>query len=237
MTRRSTSRRTTSSRGQSRIVQIIGAIAVLAIAAVAAIFGIDLSELGLFGEATAINTPRATAVATALPTTAPSGGAPVSFAYTPGPITVSYPTMPRNLTRAEVHRVVDGDTVHVMLDGRRVTLRLIGMDTPETVAPNRPVDCFGREASDRAKTLLEGQTVLLETDPSQDELDRYGRMLAYVWFQDGRMFNMQMIAEGYAHEYTYRTAYRYQSQFRAAQREAQQGNRGLWSPDTCAGQP
>jgi micrococcal nuclease len=131
-----------------------------------------------------------------------------------------------------VVRVVDGDTVEV---SKGETLRLIGMDTPETVDPREPVQCFGREASARAHELLDGTSVYLEYDATQGVLDRYGRTLAYVWLADGRLFNRLMIAGGYAHEYTYDVPYRYQAEFQAAERSAREHDRGLWAPDTCAG--
>jgi micrococcal nuclease len=109
------------------------------------------------------------------------------------------------------------------------------MDTPETVDPRKPVQCFGREASARAHRLLDGQAVRLEYDATQGRLDKYGRTLAYVRMGDGRLYNEVMIADGYAHEYTYAIPYRYQSQFVAAERAARAGDRGLWSPTTCAG--
>lgn len=131
-----------------------------------------------------------------------------------------------------VTRVVDGDTV-VVSTGE--TLRLIGMDTPETVDPRKPVQCFGREASARARALLAGAPVRLELDPTQGRRDQYGRTLAYVWLADGRLFNEVMIAEGFAHEYTYELPYRYQARFDAAERAARTQQRGLWSPATCGG--
>ncbi|GGC69695.1 hypothetical protein GCM10011410_23130 [Hoyosella rhizosphaerae] len=134
-----------------------------------------------------------------------------------------------------VDRVVDGDTVRVLINGESVSVRLIGLDTPEIVHPQRPVECFGREASDRAKQLLDGETVYLEFDPTQGREDRFGRALAFVWFDDGRLFNYEMIAAGYGHEYTFRAPYRYQEEFKAAQRAASDNDRGLWHPDTCAG--
>jgi micrococcal nuclease len=152
------------------------------------------------------------------------------------PASSLYPAMPSRLKRVSVVRVVDGDTVDVNLDGVTTRLRLIGINTPESVDPNRPVECFGLEASKRAKALLTGQNVLLEADSSQDDRDRYDRLLRYIWFEDGRLFNMQMILEGYAYEYTYQVPYKYQSAFKAAQRQADQGQRGLWSPSTCNGQ-
>jgi micrococcal nuclease len=128
--------------------------------------------------------------------------------------------------------VVDGDTIKVSTGE---TLRLIGVDTPETRDPRRPVQCFGREASARAHALLDGARVRLEHDPTQGRVDRYGRTLAYVWLPDGRLYNETIIAEGYAHEYTYAIPYRYRDAFRAAERAARAAGRGLWSPATCAG--
>ena len=105
-------------------------------------------------------------------------------------------------------------------NGQRLKVRMIGLDTPETVDPRKPVQCFGREASAQAKTILGGQSVYLETDPSQDSIDKYGRTLAYVWTASGRLFNLDMIADGYAFEYTYDLPYRYQADFKAAEDDA-----------------
>jgi micrococcal nuclease len=139
-------------------------------------------------------------------------------------------------TAADVVRVVDGDTVDVQFeDGNTERLRLIGMDTPEVVDPRKPVQCFGREASQHAHELLDGQSVSIETDPSQGYRDIYGRYLAYIWLPDGRNFGEVMIGDGYAHEYTYRYPYVYQDEFKAAQADAMANQLGLWSPTTCAG--
>ena len=129
--------------------------------------------------------------------------------------------------------VVDGDTLKVNMP-ERTTIRVIGIDTPETVDPRRPVQCFGAEASARAHALLDGKSVSLEFDASQGREDRYGRTLAYVWLPDGRSFNEAMIAEGYAHEYTYDTPYRYQRAYRHAETEARRADRGLWAPGVCS---
>lgn len=134
-----------------------------------------------------------------------------------------------------VAKVVDGDTLEVRKDGGIVKVRLIGINTPETVDPRRSVQCFGREASAEAHRLLDGQSVSLETDPSQDTYDKYGRLLAYVYLPDGTLFNERMIAAGFAHEYTYNVPYKYQAQFKAAEQAAREARRGLWSPETCAG--
>lgn len=135
----------------------------------------------------------------------------------------------------QVVKVVDGDTVDVMRDGQRTRLRLIGIDTPETVDPRKPVQCFGREASRHAHELLDGQTVGLELDPSQGERDRYGRTLGYLFLEDGRNFGEAMIRDGYAHEYRYARAYTYESSFKRAEQAARESGAGLWATETCGG--
>lgn len=147
--------------------------------------------------------------------------------------TVSSPSS--QYTHYSVISVVDGDTIKISMNGKEVTLRLIGMDTPETVDPRKPVQCFGKEASNKAKELLSGKKVIIEIDPSQGELDKYGRTLAYVYRDDGLFYNKYMIEQGYAHEYTYNTQYKYQVEFKLAQKTAQSGQLGLWSPNTCNG--
>jgi endonuclease YncB( thermonuclease family) len=136
---------------------------------------------------------------------------------------------------AAVVRVVDGDTVDVQLEGKVERIRLIGIDTPEVVDPRKPVQCYGREASQHAHELLDGQSVSLEFDASQGSRDKYGRLLAYIWLPDARNFGEVMIADGYAHEYTYSRPYTYLDSFRAAQDVAMTSQVGLWSPATCAG--
>jgi micrococcal nuclease len=114
-------------------------------------------------------------------------------------------------------------------------MRLIGINAPESVDPRRPVQCFGREASAEMKRLVGGQAVSLETDPSQDLHDKYGRLLAYVFLQDGTNVNLHMIEAGFAYEYTYDLPYKYQRQFKAAQKDAQAEGRGLWAAGACGG--
>jgi micrococcal nuclease len=134
-----------------------------------------------------------------------------------------------------VTHVVDGDTIEVDLNGANQKVRLIGINTPETVDPRKKVECFGKEASAHAKETLTDANVKLEADPTQDDTDKYGRILRYVILEDGTNFNLQQIADGYAYEYTYSKKYRYQKEFRAAQASAKAGERGLWSPATCNG--
>ena len=134
-----------------------------------------------------------------------------------------------------VVKVVDGDTIDIAQNGETIRVRLIGINTPETVDPRRPVECFGKEASNHAKGLLTGKTVTVETDPSQGMYDKYQRLLAYVVLPDGSSFNKRMIAEGYAYEYTYDIPYKYQKTFKDAQSIAREKELGLWSPQTCSG--
>lgn len=132
-----------------------------------------------------------------------------------------------------VSSVIDGDTIQVVIDSKKETLRLIGIDTPETVDPRKPIQCFGKEASAKAKSLLSGKFVRLESDPTQDERDKYQRLLRYVFLEDGTNFNKLMISEGYAYEYTYNIPYKYQSEFKQAQKEAEANKVGLWADNAC----
>jgi micrococcal nuclease len=134
---------------------------------------------------------------------------------------------------ATLVKVVDGDTIAVLVEGEEEVVRLIGINTPETVDPRRPVECFGNEASLRTRALLGGGNVVLEFDASQDRRDRYGRLLAYVFLPDGTLVNEVLVSEGYAYEYTYNLPYIYQNAFRAAERAAREEERGLWAPNMC----
>ena len=167
--------------------------------------------------------PRATSVPSS-PTTAPTN-----------PPVGANPVMPSGLQQARVVKVIDGDTVDVQINGNVERVRLIGIDTPETKDPRKPVQCFGREASAQAVKLLQGQTVMLEPDPSQQERDRYQRLLRYVWLPDGQLFNLEMIVGGYAHEYTFEVPYKYQPVFQKAEREARERGWGFWAATTCNG--
>lgn len=135
----------------------------------------------------------------------------------------------RILERATVERVVDGDTI-VLDTGQRV--RYIGVDTPETKHPSKPVQCFGREASKRNKELVEGKEVLLEKDVS--DTDRYDRLLRYVYIpnpdaSDEAIFvNEYLIEQGYGQLLTYPPDVKYQPQLLSAQHAAQNEKRGLW---------
>lgn len=133
--------------------------------------------------------------------------------------------MPGGLTEATVTRIVDGDTIAVSIAGQSYKLRYIGIDTPETVDPRRPVGCFGKEASERNRQLVGGKTVGLEKDVS--ETDSFGRLLRYVWL-DGRMVNATLVEEGYAQASTYPPDVKYSDLFASLQTQAREAGRGLW---------
>lgn len=102
-----------------------------------------------------------------------------------------------------VLQVVDGDTIKIEHQGKLVTIRLIGVDTPETVHPTKPVEVFGKEASNFTKNLLLGEHVYLRSDTGANETDTYGRLLSYVYrAPDGLFVNLEIVRQGYGHAYT-----------------------------------
>lgn len=130
-------------------------------------------------------------------------------------------------------KVVDGDTIQVDIDGKNQVIRLIGVDTPESVDPRRPVQCFANEATKKSKEILLDKKVSLESDATQDDKDKYGRLLRYVFLEDGTNFNKMMISQGYAHEYTYKVPYKYMDEFKEAEKIARESKQGLWADDAC----
>jgi micrococcal nuclease len=146
-------------------------------------------------------------------------GSPASDADTsPGVLHGPYPVV----------RTVDGDTIRVDRGGEEIVVRLIGLDTPETVAPDRPVECFGPEASSRTASLVDGGRVWLEYDEVSGLTDKYDRTLAFVWLDSDTMLNEVLIAEGYAEEVTYTDGYAHAEDFRAAESRARDARAGLW---------
>jgi micrococcal nuclease len=134
-----------------------------------------------------------------------------------------------------VLRVVDGDTVVLSGPDKPVTVRLIGVDTPETVHPRKPVERFGREASAFLKTLIGGKQVRVEYEPGPSRLDRYRRTLAYLYLEpDGLFVNREIIARGYGHAYT-RYPFAFLDDFRAVENAARAGRLGLWGPEPTNG--
>jgi micrococcal nuclease len=135
----------------------------------------------------------------------------------------------RGTRSVTIVRVVDGDTVVAHLPGGDEKVRLIGIDTPETVDPRKPVQCYGPEASARTKQLLpKGTAIRMERDA--EARDRYGRLLAYVYRAgDGTFVNLALATEGFAHPLTIAPNVAYADRFAAAIADARAAGRGLWS--------
>lgn len=132
-----------------------------------------------------------------------------------------------------VTRVIDGDTLEVspVTDPAiELTIRLIGVDTPETVAPNTPVECYGPEATEFVQNFVDGKEFILNTDDTQDLTDRYGRYLVYLDLADNtsQSLNSKLVSQGYAKEYTYDNAYTRQKEFIQNELDAQLLGLGLW---------
>jgi micrococcal nuclease len=127
-----------------------------------------------------------------------------------------------------VVRVVDGDTIRVVQGGREEAIRYIGVDTPETVRPGSPVECFGKAASRANRELVEGEEVRLVADI--EARDRYGRRLAYVYrTRDGLFVNAELVRRGFATPATYPPNVAHADEFADLARGARQDGRGLWS--------
>jgi micrococcal nuclease len=139
----------------------------------------------------------------------------------------------QNVQEALVVSVVDGDTIKVSYDGLKKTIRLIGIDSPESVHPYKPIECFGKEASNKLKEILMNKMVYLHSDDTQGDQDKYGRLLRYVFLAYGTDINALMVQQGYAYEYTYDDPYYYQSIYKKAQIDAETNKRGLWADNAC----
>ena len=128
----------------------------------------------------------------------------------------------------KVVRVVDGDTIHVRVGDTREKVRYIGVDTPESVKPGTPVQCFGRRASEFNTRFVGGERVRLVLDA--EERDRYGRLLAYVYrVRDGRFVNAALVRRGYAQALTIPPNVAHAEEFRRLGSAARRAGRGLWS--------
>lgn len=139
----------------------------------------------------------------------------------------------------EVERVVDGDTLILKMNGQSQRIRLVGINTPESMAVNgRVVECFGQEAKSEAKKVLEEKKVFFEIQES-NYYDKNGRMLGFVFLQSGNgkydiNFSEQMIENGFGYEYTYKGEwYKYQKEYKNAQKSAEENKNGLWASGVC----
>lgn len=134
---------------------------------------------------------------------------------------------PAEQNQVLITKVIDGDTVDVQIGNQKNVVRLIGINAPETN------QCFGKEATDKAVQILSSKTVSLESDPTQGDRDKYRRLLRYVFINNVN-FDELMVKEGFAKEYTYDKPYKYQSEFKNAQTDAQTNKRGLWADNACS---
>ena len=127
--------------------------------------------------------------------------------------------------RAKVTKVIDGDTIVVEIDDELFKVRLIGVDTPETVHPFQPVEEFGKQASDYVKGLLNNQTITLDFD--ENKMDKYNRLLAYIYLGDV-FINADLIQNGYGYAYT-RFPFKYLNEFIQYEQYARENGLGLWA--------
>jgi micrococcal nuclease len=124
--------------------------------------------------------------------------------------------------------VVDGDTIRVQAEGREEAVRYIGVDTPESVQPGEPVECFGKAAGAANRRLVEGERVRLVDDV--EATDRYGRRLAYVYrARDGLFVNAELVRRGFATPLTVPPNVAHEAEFARLAREARRAGAGLWS--------
>jgi micrococcal nuclease len=127
-----------------------------------------------------------------------------------------------------VERFVDGDTIVVDMNGKTETVRMIGIDTPETHKPNSPVQCYGPAAAVYMKNLIGNNRVRLEADPTNTNRDRYERLLRYVYLPDGKLVQQESITNGYGFAYT-AFPFTKKSEFIQAQEKAKAEVKGLWT--------
>ena len=129
---------------------------------------------------------------------------------------------------------MDGDTLVLLMDGSQVKVRLIGVDTAETVHPSKPVEAYGKEASHFLTNLLTGESVYLEYEQGSPSLDKYGLTLAYLYrVPDGLFVNLEIVRQGYGHAYTV-FPFKYMELFRFYETKAREAGKGLWNPDLTA---
>ena len=125
-------------------------------------------------------------------------------------------------------RVVDGDTIRIVQDGREEAVRYIGVDTPESVKPGSPVECYGKAAGQANRELVEGERVRLVQDVESH--DRFGRRLAYVYrVRDDLFVNAELVRRGYATVLTVPPNVAHEDEFADLARQARRDQRGLWS--------
>ncbi|WP_229708416.1 thermonuclease family protein [Knoellia flava] len=216
------------------VLSLLGATAVLAVTGVA--LGPGPAASPAVREARAVATPSPTAPA-ASPVVAAPTSAPTPTVSVPAP--VATPTLAARPTVAPAPAptrrvagafvltvgVTDGDTIKVRVGATTERVRLIGLDAPELKGD----ECWAQKASSKMQSLVQSRSVRLVADPTQDDRDRYGRLLRHVVTEDGRLAAKVLIEGGFAKEYTYRNAYEHRGDYLAAQKRAQARKLGVWS--------
>ncbi|MFW5473016.1 thermonuclease family protein [Knoellia sp. CPCC 206450] len=219
------------------VLSLLGATAVLAVTGVALGSG---SSGSAPREARAVVTPSPTRAAgtsvVAAPTSAPTP-APTASAVVPAPVATRAPAATPKVAPAPaptrrvagalvpVVGVTDGDTIKVRVGASTERVRVIGLDAPELKGD----ECWAQKASSKMQSLVQSRSVRLVADPTQDDRDRYGRLLRHVVTEDGRLAAQVLIEGGFAKEYTYRNAYEHRGDYLAAQKRAQARKVGVWS--------
>lgn len=196
-------------------------------------WGLSYGEYHCHGGGTVINPPIQNTAPILQPTSTPyiPTNTPVPT-YTPTPTLTPAPKPKYVETEMDkkkmflVTSVVDGDTIKTNIRGKIETIRLLGIDTPETVDPRKAVQCFGKEASNKMKSLVTGKYIKLVDDRTQGNRDKYGRLLRYLY--DGKLFiNAEMVKQGYAFSYKqYPT--KNLEEFNKLEKQAREKNLGLW---------
>lgn len=128
-----------------------------------------------------------------------------------------------------VEKVVDGDTIRISCNGTSTRVRLVGINAPESVKEDAPVECGGPEASTYLHSLLDSQQVFLSADPAQGVRDKYGRLLAYLWTPDGTLVNKSIVEQGLAEATGYGKSFAYSEDFTAAADQARKSKAGRWN--------
>lgn len=195
---------------------------------------VGLGACGLLDNASTLDSDPPAAV---VPATAPEPAATADVAAPatatvavdadPADVALDAPTAPGMVVR--VVGVVDGDTLRVSVDGTTERLRIIGIDAPEL----RDAECYAQPAASKMQSLVQSRDVRIEADPTQDDRDRYDRILRHVWTLDGVNVGIELIEAGLATEYTYDRAYAGQAEYRDAEDRARGAGLGLWG--ACPG--
>lgn len=195
-----------------------------------------LTAVLLLSGAACTGSDEPAAAGSSSPSSSPATFAPATSSpatSSPGSSATNRPTSGQSGAKAvepnaKVDRIVDGDTLVALVGGQREKVRLIGINTPESVDPDRPVMCFGKEASRHLEELVPpGTPIRIERDV--EPRDKFGRILGYVYrASDGLFVNLAQVTDGFANQYTFPPNVAHTSEFKQAASQARSQNRGLW---------